>query len=53
MDVQRTSGITVRRYTNAVQATDAFGDYQHVNKVGAKLYLEQLVADGVIPAKPN
>ncbi len=53
MDVQRTAGVTVRRYTNAVQATEAFGDYQHVNKVGAKFYIDRLVADGVIQAKPN
>ncbi len=53
MDVQRTSGVTVRRYTNAVQESAAFGDFQHVNKVGAKLYIDQLIADGVISSKPN
>ncbi len=53
MDVQRTAGVTVKRYTNAVQEAEAFGDYQHVNKVGAKKYIDQLVADGVISTKPN
>ncbi len=48
MDVERTSGVTVRRYTSAVQPAEAFGDYQHVNKVGAKLYVDKLVEDGVL-----
>lgn len=47
MDVERTTGLTVRRYASAVQTTEAFGDYQHVNKVGAKLYIDRLVEDGV------
>ncbi|MCC6724892.1 MAG: hypothetical protein IT258_10310 [Saprospiraceae bacterium] len=53
MDVQRTAGVTVKKYINEVQKTEAFGDYQHVNKVGAKLYLDKLMQDGVISNKPN
>ncbi len=47
-DVERTTGLTVRNFANAVQATEAFGDYQHVNKQGARLYMDKLVEAGVL-----
>ena len=42
------TGLTVHDYSNAVKERKGFADYQHLNKYGAKLYLEQLKKDGII-----
>lgn len=50
-DINRATGLTVKDYANAVQQTEAFGDYQHVNKHGARLYLDKLVETGVLETR--
>jgi hypothetical protein len=41
------TGLTVRDYSNSISDTKGFGDYQHLNKFGAKLFIEKMVSDGV------
>ncbi|MBI1227881.1 MAG: hypothetical protein GC192_21795 [Bacteroidetes bacterium] len=50
-DLNTATGLSVKNFENAVTQTEAFGDYQHVNKVGAKLYLDKLVEAGVLETK--
>lgn len=50
-DIKISTGISVKNFENAVSATAAFGDYQHVNKEGARLYLDKLVEAGVLDTK--
>jgi len=38
----------VKNYALSLQATEGFGDYQHLNKKGSKQYLAQLLKDGVL-----
>ncbi|MEM1323780.1 MAG: hypothetical protein AAGG75_26195 [Bacteroidota bacterium] len=45
--VEKQTGLSVGDYTQAVTDRQGFGDYQHLNKYGAKLYIDQLVEDGV------
>lgn len=49
--VERATGLHVRDYSTALQDDALFGDYQHVNKAGAKRFIELLVRDGVLPAR--
>ena len=46
--VETATGKTVNNYAFALQLTDGFGDYQHLNKKGSKKYLAQLAEDGVL-----
>lgn len=48
-DISKTCRVGVKDFSDAVAQTEAFGDYQHVNKVGAKLYLSKLMEAGVLP----
>lgn len=41
----------VKNYALALQLTEGFGDYQHLNKKGSKQYLTQLAEDGVFSRK--
>jgi hypothetical protein len=50
-DINRATGLTVKNFENAVTQTDAFGDYQHVNKQGARLYLDKLIEAGVLETR--
>jgi hypothetical protein len=52
-DINKATGLTVKNFADAVQTTEAFGDYQHVNKAGAKLYVDKLVAAGVLTVRPD
>ncbi|MCF8247001.1 MAG: hypothetical protein K9J37_18715 [Saprospiraceae bacterium] len=47
-DISLATGATVKDFKDAVTETEAFGDYQHVNKVGARLYLDKLIEAGVL-----
>lgn len=42
------TGKKVKNYALSLQATEGFGDYQHLNKKGSKQYLAQLLKDGVL-----
>jgi hypothetical protein len=46
--IESVTGLKVHDYTTAVQEVKAFGDYQHLNKYGAELYLDKLKLDGVL-----
>ena len=51
MDINLATGLTVKDFANAIQQTEAFGDYQHVNKLGARIYLDKLVETGVLETR--
>lgn len=44
--VEAKTGLEVTDYSLAVQAKEGFGDYQHLNKKGAKEFIDKLLADG-------
>jgi len=50
-DLSLATGLSVKNFENAITQTEAFGDYQHVNKVGAKLYLDKLIQAGVLETR--
>jgi len=50
-DLNAATGLTVKNFGNVVTQAEAFGDYQHVNKVGAKLYLDKLIQAGVLETR--
>ena len=39
------TGIAVRDYSAAIEGERFFGDYQHLNRIGAERYLARLIAD--------
>ncbi|MEM9920226.1 MAG: hypothetical protein AAF990_19175 [Bacteroidota bacterium] len=45
--IEATTGLKVRDYSLAIRATEAFGDYQHLNKVGGKQFIDRMIEDGV------
>jgi hypothetical protein len=45
--VEATSGLPLYDYIEAVQDPNGFGDYQHVNINGAKIYIDKMKADGI------
>jgi hypothetical protein len=45
--VEDATGLPVRDYSKAVQVAGGFGDYQHLNKQGARQLVEGLVGDGL------
>ena len=47
-DIEKATGITVKDYSQAINKLDAFGDYQHLNKLGARMYIDRLIEDGVL-----
>jgi len=49
--VSTATGLPVRDYSDAIEDRKHFGDYQHVNKSGAKMFLDLLQKDGVLPIK--
>ncbi len=46
--LEQITGKKIRLYTQAVTTSDAFSDYQHLNKKGARQYLDLLKRDGVL-----
>ncbi|MFT4666939.1 MAG: hypothetical protein ACI8YQ_003499 [Polaribacter sp.] len=46
--VEVATALVVRDYSLAVQEEKGFADYQHLNKFGAQLYLDQLKKDGLL-----
>ncbi len=47
--VEQITGLQIRDYAMALQEREAFGDYQHLNKLGSKKYLDLLKKDGILP----
>jgi hypothetical protein len=46
--IEQVTGLTVHDYSRAIAEVKGFGDYQHLNKYGSKLYLDKLLEDGVL-----
>lgn len=46
--VEQATGLSVYDYSDAISGVQGFGDYQHLNKVGAKQYLDTLLASGLL-----
>ncbi|HFA51830.1 MAG TPA: hypothetical protein ENJ95_22670 [Bacteroidetes bacterium] len=46
--VQKATGLKVYDYANSIQGVDGFGDYQHLNKNGARAFIDLLVEDGIL-----
>lgn len=47
-EIKKITGMKVYDYANSVQGVDGFGDYQHLNKNGAREFLDKLISDGVM-----
>lgn len=47
-EVESFTGMKVNDYSSAVTDVKGFGDYQHLNKYGAKIYLDKLRSDGIL-----
>lgn len=47
-EVKKATGLEVYDYSDSVKGLDGFGDYQHLNKNGAREFLDKLIADGVM-----
>ncbi len=45
LDVRRETGIPVLDYSKSVTGDQNFGDYQHLNKKGAEVYLARMLKD--------
>ena len=45
---EQATGLTVHDYSNSIAGVDGFGDYQHLNKRGAREYLDKLMQDGIL-----
>lgn len=45
--VENATGQSFYNYADAVQDPTGFGDYQHVNINGAKIYIDKMKADGI------
>jgi hypothetical protein len=50
-DIETATGLPVRNYATAVTDEEGFGDYQHLNKRGSRLFIDRLLEDGVLPAR--
>jgi hypothetical protein len=46
--IESATGLRVNDYSTTVQDVKGFGDYQHLNKYGAEIYLDKLKQDGVL-----
>ena len=46
--VEEVTGLKVRDYSTAISEASYFADYMHLNKNGAKVYLDVLIRDGVL-----
>ncbi len=46
--IEKATGLTIRDYSKAVTDPKSFSDYQHLNKAGARTYIDLLLKDGVL-----
>jgi len=46
--VEKATNLKVHDYSTAISDLKSFGDYQHLNKYGSQLFIEEMVKDGVI-----
>lgn len=45
--VEKSTGLPVKDYSKTLPQAEYFGDYQHINKNGSKVYIDTMVADGI------
>ena len=50
---QAATGLIVHNYADSIAGTEGFGDYQHLNKVGSRQYLDLLIRDGILPVSAS
>lgn len=46
--IENATGLKVHNYATAIKEVKGFGDYQHLNKKGSRLYLDRLKKDGLL-----
>ncbi len=46
--VEQATGLVVHDYSNSISGVEGFGDYQHLNKSGAREYIDKLMQDGIL-----
>jgi len=46
--VEARTGLPVKDYSMAIKETAGFGDYQHLNKTGARAFIDKMLADNVL-----
>jgi hypothetical protein len=46
--VEAKTGLPVNDYSLAIRETAGFGDYQHLNKTGARAFIDKMLADKVL-----
>ncbi|MFQ5445540.1 MAG: hypothetical protein ACE5FF_01290 [Saprospiraceae bacterium] len=49
--MEKVTGLPVLNYATAVTDEEGFGDYQHLNKRGSRLFIDHLITDGVLVTK--
>jgi len=47
-EAEKATGMKVHDYSGAVIDREGFGDYQHLNKAGSRIFLDKLKADGIL-----
>ena len=45
---EKATGMKVNDYSNSVKDREGFGDYQHLNKAGSRIFLDKLLEDGIL-----
>lgn len=46
--IEQATGLQVHNYAKSITDIDGFGDYQHLNKAGSRLYIDELIKDGIL-----
>jgi hypothetical protein len=46
--VEARTGLPVKDYSLAIKEKAGFGDYQHLNKTGARAFIDKMLADNVL-----
>lgn len=47
-EAEKATGMKVHDYSRSVTDREGFGDYQHLNKAGSRIFLDKLKADGIL-----
>ncbi|MEL7020797.1 MAG: hypothetical protein AAGK47_04265 [Bacteroidota bacterium] len=46
--VETATGMSVHNYSKAVAGVEGFGDFQHLNKAGSRVYIDRLLEDALL-----
>jgi hypothetical protein len=49
--VEAATNLKVHDYSTAISDLKSFGDFQHLNKYGSRLFIDEMVKDGIIGKK--